>query len=231
MCNERVRLGLILVVVCEVAAQTPQFLTADIHATTNIRETRGRSLPNGDIAVLNTTLKDLVTVAYEAQEGTVVGASGWMASEHYDLIAKAPPGTSMDTVRLMLRPLLAERFRLAVHVEPRMTTVLALVVAHPSAALRKSSTPGAPVCTVLSGAVGRQCSNLTMAELARQLAIWPGTKASLPIVDRTGLDGGYDFQVIEGPAKLDPLGLKLEQRRQPIPVVVIDHAEPIRAGK
>src|SRR5215831_17068444 len=97
----------------------PRFVTAGIRPSKEIRESRGRFLPNGDVAVLNTTLKELITVAYSLQDNMIAGGPPWIAIDHYDLIAKAPPNTPMDTLRLMLRALLAEKFKLAVHTENR----------------------------------------------------------------------------------------------------------------
>jgi uncharacterized protein (TIGR03435 family) len=222
------------------AQQTPRFMTAEIRVSREIRESRGRFLPNGDVAVLNTTLKELIAVAYEAQEGTIAGVSGWMESEHYDLIAKAPPNTPMNTLRLMLRPLLSERFKLATHTEQRTMPVLALVAAKPSARLRASATPGAQSCRWVGDApqnTQRECRNLTMADLALQLPAWNKSKLGRPVVDSTGLKGPYDFTLnwrepgTTLTEALDQIGLKLTQRQQAIPVIVVDHAERIGAGK
>jgi uncharacterized protein (TIGR03435 family) len=217
------------------AAAQPRFETAEIRPSKDVRESRGRFLPNGDVAVLNTTLKELITVAYEAQEGTVVGASGWMASDHYDLIAKAPANTPMNTLRLMLRPLLADRFKLSVHTENRVMPVLAVVVAKPSPKLRPSAGSGPQSCAWLSSVAGRECRNLTMSDLALQLPIWGLTKVGRPVVDLTGLKGAYDFTLdwktnTTVPEALDQIGLRLEQRQAAVPVVVIDRAERIGAG-
>jgi uncharacterized protein (TIGR03435 family) len=219
-----------------IAEQAPRFQTAEIHASKDIRESRGRFLPNGDVAVLNTTLKELIAVAYEAQEGTIAGVSGWMESEHYDLIAKAPPNTAMNTVRLMLRPLLAERFKLTVHTEQRTMPVLALVVAKPSSALRPSSASGTQSCAWAANATERQCRNLTMPDLALQLPVWARTKLGRPVVDVTGLKGAYDFTLnwksdTNVPQALNQIGLKLEERQHAVPVIVVDRAERIGAGK
>jgi uncharacterized protein (TIGR03435 family) len=215
------------------AQPAPRFSSAEIRPSNDIRESRGRFLPNGDVAVLNTTLKELIAVAYEAQEGTIAGTSGWTETEHYDLIAKAPPNTPMNTVRLMLRPLLGERFQLAVHTERRVQLVLALVVAKRVATLKPPATPGTQSCR-WTGAppdrLQRECRNLTMADLALQLPAWTKTKLGHPVVDSTGLPGAYDFTLSwREPGTtiteaLDQLGLKLEERRTAVPVVVVDRA-------
>jgi uncharacterized protein (TIGR03435 family) len=212
------------------AQPSPRFLSAEIHPTKNLRESRGRFLPNGDVAVLNTTLKELITVAYEAQEGTVFGASGWMETEHYDLTAKAPPNTPMNTLRLMLRPLLAEQFHLAVHSEQRTIPVLALALTKRSPMLKPSAAAGQENCAWSNPGAGElTCRNLTMADVTLQLPTWAKTKLPRPVIDRTGLSGRYDFHLTlrEGGISpvLDQLGLKLEERQQAIPVIVVDRAD------
>jgi hypothetical protein len=102
----------------------------------------------------------------------------------------------------------------------------------------------------------RECHNLTMAEFVKQLPGWGGIGIDLPVVDQTGLKGAYDFQLEvglpvgrpegggeggrggngpshaiadSGPtifAALDQIGLKLESRKMPMPVIVVDHVEP-----
>jgi uncharacterized protein (TIGR03435 family) len=239
--NKKVRFTLVILsAALAIAQHTPRFLTAEIRLSKEIRESRGRFLPSGDVAVLNATLKELVTVAYEAQEGTIAGTSGWMESEHYDLIAKAPPNTPMNTLRMMLRPLLADRFKLGVHAEQRTMPVLALMVSKPSSRLRASAGPGAQTCRWVGDAprsTQRECRNLTMADLALQLPAWNKSKLGRPVVDSTGLKGPYDFRLNwrePGTAlteALDQIGLKLTERQQPIAVIVVDHAERIGAGK
>jgi uncharacterized protein (TIGR03435 family) len=222
------------------AQSTPHFETAEIHLSKDVRESRGRFLPNGDVAVLNTTLKELITVAYQAQEGTIAGVSGWMETEHYDLIAKAPPNTPMNTLRLMLQPVLAERFQLAVHTEQRMMPVLALVVAQRVATLKPSPVAGSEACSWTGAApdhLQRECRNLTMADLALQLPTWAKTKLSRPVVDLTGLKGTYDFTLnwrepgTTVPEALAQIGLKLEERQHAMPVIVVDRALRPGAGK
>ncbi len=85
-----------------------------------------------------------------------------------------------------------------------------------------------------------------MAQLAEELPAYGGLYVNHPVVDATGLEGGWDFVLSWSPPHLvkggeagaDPngaitiidalekqLGLKLEARKQAMPVVVIDHVE------
>ena len=208
----------------------PRFLTAEIHPSKDIRESRGRFLPNGDVAVLNTTLKELITVAYSLQDNMIAGGPPWVATDHYDLIAKAPPSTPMDLLRLMLRSLLAERFKLAVHTENRTVPVYALVIAK-SPPMLAAARPGGGAQDCRWNGANRECRNLTMADLALQLPAWSKSKLDRPVVDLTGLKGAYDFTTVwkDGATASDAvaqLGLKLDPRTHAVPVIVIDRALP-----
>jgi uncharacterized protein (TIGR03435 family) len=94
----------------------------------------------------------------------------------------------------------------------------------------------------------RECHNLSIEEFAKELPATGGIGIFLPVADQTGLKGTYDFQFDVGtirrsgadsPGVLpDPLdtdgpniftalrkiGLKLESRKVPMPVIVIDSA-------
>ena len=90
----------------------------------------------------------------------------------------------------------------------------------------------------------RVCRNTTMTELAKALPGWGGIGIDRPVVDLTGLKGEYDFQLEisrprpnkpgfaedTGPTIFDALahlGLKLESRRAPMAIIVIDHVERV----
>jgi uncharacterized protein (TIGR03435 family) len=55
----------------------------------------------------------------------------WVATDSFVIQAKAPDDPTEDQMRLMVQSLLADRFKLAVHFETQLTSVLALVLAKP----------------------------------------------------------------------------------------------------
>jgi len=74
---------------------------------------------------------------------------GWVMSERFDIQARAAGNPTKDQMRLMMRTLLADRFRLAVHAEVREVPVFAFVLAKPgkTGAQLQPHPPDAPCLT------------------------------------------------------------------------------------
>jgi uncharacterized protein (TIGR03435 family) len=247
-----------LVISCAAFSQqgvgTPTFEVADIKPSVGDSPNGGkiRILPGGQIELPEITIKNLIMVAYGVQEDMITGGPGWMDSDHFDIIAKTPPNTPRDQLRLMMQPLLAERFKLAIHREDKQKPVYVLVVAKNGPKLAKSA--GGPTqCKwnpVANGMIERECRNMTMRDFADSMPGWGMARIDLPVVDMTGLDGAFDFKLqwavpggggdadkADGAnAAPDPIGatvfdamgqigLRLEPRNRPVSVVVIDHIE------
>jgi bla regulator protein BlaR1 len=157
-------------------------------------------------------------------------------------------------MRLMMRSLLADRFKFAFHMETRQVAVLALVVAKPGkTGPRLTPHPADPPCeanlppacnSILGlppGVPGRSRlggRNVTIALMADMFS--QRTDPGRPIIDATGLHGKFDFQIEfvpeaktesdpDGPrfeqALPDQLGLRMESRRSPMAIMVVDHIE------
>ncbi|HLW75331.1 MAG TPA: TIGR03435 family protein [Bryobacteraceae bacterium] len=167
-----------------------------------------------------------------------------VAEIFYDILAKAE-GDRVPTqaeFRAMLRQLLADRFNLKLHREPREMPVFALTVAKNGPKL-KPGAPDAPPARFL--AAGRNwrwiAPRATIAELVAELN--HNAFLERPAFDSTGLAGTYNIELTYTPAtppnKRDPepddlsiltaledqLGLKLEPGKRSIEVLVIDHIE------
>jgi len=158
----------------------------------------------------------------------------------FDIQAKADHPVPVEQLRLMLRTLLAERLKLSLHREMKNMTVVAILVAkggpklHSSEKEEMTLTPASEIFDF----------HFQGALLAR-LDEWLYGFVPYLIVDETGLPGRYDFDLnvgqyqdlaMPGPGgridltagvnkAIEPLGLKLQQRRRPVEVLVIDHAE------
>jgi uncharacterized protein (TIGR03435 family) len=218
-------------------AQSPEFEVASIKAS---RADSGSSFSfqNGKVAVTNASLLALVQRAYDLGTSRVVGPS-WLDSDRYDVLAKSQPGVSDSDMRPMLQNFLKDRFRLSVHWDKKEMPVYEMVVAKDGlkikpfdpAHLQQEFKPGRGGMSMIMG-VG------TMTKLAKSIS----GSAGRPVIDKTGLEGQYVYQVTfdslsaQSESASDPapdffaaveqqLGLKLESKRAPVEVLVIDHAE------
>src|SRR5262249_41963417 len=88
--------------------------------------TRGGVVRAGRYEFKQVTMLDLVANAYNLEADKVLGGPSWLELDRYDIVAKAPASANNDTAKLMLRALLADRFKLVVHNEDRPTTFYAL---------------------------------------------------------------------------------------------------------
>src|SRR5262245_57126748 len=84
----------------------------------------------GRLTAQNVTLRMLVMTAYDKQPFQIVGGPSWQNQNKFDITAKAEDGSAgLDQMRIMLRGLLAERFKLKAHAETREVPIYALVLA------------------------------------------------------------------------------------------------------
>jgi uncharacterized protein (TIGR03435 family) len=170
-------------------------------------------------------------------------------ADRFDIAAKVPAGATPEQVPLMLRGLLAERFHLSFHRENKTIQIYALEAGKSGTKMNESlkeGAEGAPSearCTrsfaAREGAtLAAVCTRMTSADIAQQVqALAPGYFRDGPVVDLSGLKGVYDFKLewitageanngAPGPTMLDAvqdqLGLKLERRKQPMEILVID---------
>ncbi|HYW48468.1 MAG TPA: TIGR03435 family protein [Bryobacteraceae bacterium] len=210
-------------------------------------------LPGGQLSVRNVTMKQIIAGAYNVGDYAISGGPGWLDSDRFDIVAKAAPGTSEDNLRLMAQTLLADRLKLAVHRDQKTMSVYALVVAKRGSKLQPS--PGGSGEADCNGRGGRlTCTRMSMADLAEALPRMAPRYIDMPVVDLTELKGVYDFTLewsplggrggagrgTDAPATADAppstifdavqdLGLKLEGRKHPVTIIVIDHIERIPA--
>jgi uncharacterized protein (TIGR03435 family) len=199
-----------------------------------------------------------------------------METSHFTIVAKAPnsgigaPGRDggretappIGVALMMLRSMLEERFKLVTHKEDRPTTVYALTAPKGEAKLKKPGSSDRAGCKPDPGAIPTSasgtpmlavtCLNTTMEDLVKNLRQFAGPALDHPVIDATGLQGGWNFTLIFTPpgpalpanapaggaaAASDPggitifeafdkqLGLKLEKGTHSLSVIVVDHAE------
>lgn len=181
----------------------------------------GDFLPGGRVQLRNVTMKQMITAAYKLQQDMVEEGPAWLDSDRFDIVAKADPKSSIDTLRLMLQTLLAERFKLAVHPDKKVAPVYALVMGKGGPKLTQSASGDAAKkdCQrhgTPAGSIEMACTGLTMADLAERLPDAAPAYVDLPVVDLTGLKGAYDLKLSwTGRAALE--GKKKDDDGNPIP--------------
>jgi uncharacterized protein (TIGR03435 family) len=146
----RIAVATIVLAAGLVHAQAPQPATFEVASVK--RNMSGDSTmrfqvpPNGTVAITNSPLRMLITVAYEIElltdrfrlvdaSNSVLLRGGSLSDElsapRFDVQGKAPDGSQPGQQYAMLRTLLAERFKLRAHKEARPTPVYAMTVARP----------------------------------------------------------------------------------------------------
>jgi uncharacterized protein (TIGR03435 family) len=174
--------------------------------------------PGGVLVVVNNSLRNIVRNAYSVQNFQIVGGPDWFDTDRFDITAKAAADAPPDQLLLMMRDLLADRFRLRARKEARDTPVYALMLARADKRLgpklRSSAVDcQAQVAAAIAAARGGGASaapavgtprcgtrsvpgtmtgvGVSMSDLARNLS----PPAGRVIVDRTGLTGAWDLEL------------------------------------
>jgi uncharacterized protein (TIGR03435 family) len=149
-----------------------------------------------NILTINTTLNDLITMAYDIHARQVKGGPAWLDSDKYDLTVKpdVPGQPNVSQIKIVIQKLLADRFQLKFHREKQELSVYAITQLSTGAKVNKSDADpnGLPALFFGRAPHGMTFSvrNATMAEVAGTLQ---GTLLDKPAVDQTGLTGKYDF--------------------------------------
>jgi uncharacterized protein (TIGR03435 family) len=200
----------------------------------------------GRLTARRASLKGLICEAYHLQYYQVSGGPAWIGDEEWDIDAKAERSSSPDELRLMLRALLADRFKLAVHTTTKEMKVYALVLEKEGRKPKETKEdsvaepPQKPGVRHFHGSLNELAGvlsiQLTMAMPTDPTVPSRATGAPTPVLNQTNLDGVYDidFDLADAGADTfaawqralhDQLGLKLEARRAPVEILVVDHAE------
>jgi bla regulator protein blaR1 len=155
----------------------------------------------------------------EQRASIVAHLPKWVATDNFEIHARASGNPTKDQMRLMMQSLLADRFKLAIHFETQQVPVLALVLVKPGLMGPKlrPHADGPPCDAVVPTSANRldvfphECSvyglfmqpthmflagsrNTTMELIAASLTSLPGG-VDRPVVDQTGLSGKYDFRI------------------------------------
>lgn len=265
----------------EVASVKPSSPPANGRVRGNMRGGPGTPDP-GQITFTNVTLANALLRAYNLNNYQLA-APGWLSTERYDIAARIPAGTSKEQFEGMLQRLLVERFRIVLHHESREFQGYELAEGRGGPKLKPSaatagSNGGAPEpetapqtdaggfpildrpgLVIMEGLRGKAVISYLTAKAQPLSALVErlSKEFQMPIVDRTGLGGKFDFTLEFAPqppgavtpvspdslpaapdesgpnllnAVQQQLGLRLNARKIPVDVLVIDRAERIPAA-
>jgi uncharacterized protein (TIGR03435 family) len=196
-------------------------------------------LPGGErLRAANFPLLWLIGEAYHVPNRQISGLPEAMSRDSYDIEAKAENPVSREQMMVMLQHLLEARFKLAVRRETKEMKAQVLVVAKGGAKLDENR-DGADFFLDRIGRSKFSFHNVPMTIFANALSAWVDDT----VVDQTGLKGTYDFELMvmlersDNPqdsnaasvysALQEQLGLKLESRKGPVEMLVIDHIEKL----
>jgi uncharacterized protein (TIGR03435 family) len=265
----------------ESPASAPQFEVADIKPNNPKDLPTGCSSvlvqPGGRVRI-DMTLKGLIAESFgDISPDRIAGGPKLTNPTCWQIEAKAPVeeggaagwngpvwnGLDIDSMRKMLGALLAERFKLAAHTEDRPVEGYAIMPGSPK--LRKANALDRAGCREGPAADGKDprilnpvasrlvtCRSMTVTQFAAELNKDPFR--SRPLVDRSGIEGRYDFTINFSPASVfgsigfpdasageaasipdgatsilealkGQLGLRVEAARVTAPVLVVDSVE------
>ena len=260
-------LGLIVIATATLTAQSAPPATLEAFDVVSVKPNRsqvnpyGGFVPNGFEAVA-ATAQQLISLAYGVSVTQILDAPSWIRTEFYDVTARTGRSAPASPASMtgMLQRLLAERFKLVAHREQREAPVYALSIARSDgrlgsrltvapldcdsrAATAPPGTPGLSICGIDRGPGMSAGRTMTIAQLSGVL----GSIVGRQVVDRTGLQGNYDWDLSWTPTPGEPgprsepaaggdgvsifaaiqeqLGLKLESDRGVIDALIIERIE------
>jgi len=214
----------------------------------------------GRFKATSVTVRMLIRSSYGLQDAQIVGGPQWITADRYDIVATGDVGDSPalpvvhagapSRLQLMVRALLADRFKLIVHGEQRQAASALLVLAsddrrlgpglrrsevdcvqRAAATRRATSVPPTQTrpdeCGDSRGLGSLSLRGRPIAQLANSLSNVVGR----PVIDRTGLAGNYDVDLTWASeqnmftAVGEQLGLRLVMQTNTIEVLVVDRVE------
>ena len=171
------------------------------------------------------------------------GAGSWLDGDRFDISARSTGPVTVDQLRVMLQALLMDRFKMEVHRQTKELQAYVLTVGKGGPKFHESDTPG-------ESAIEPQKERMAISVLRTPIAQLTDMLSRLlqtPVVDSTGLTGRYDVTIDAGKYLEDlkppagggipdvvsvlmrgiqeELGLKLESKKMPLELIIVDRAE------
>ena len=202
------------------------------------------SIANRRITFANASLSDCLKFAYGLLSDEQLAGPDWMKSKavRFDIVGEAPEGARREDFPAMVQRLLAERLNVALHHEQRVLSYMALVKGPHGVRMKPPESEAA--ATTPSGRGKIDTPHMDMQRLAMLLSRFE----RVTVVNETGLTGLFQFRLEWTPddprpagpdagdapslytAVQEQLGLRLEKRKGPIDVIVVDRADQVPEG-
>jgi uncharacterized protein (TIGR03435 family) len=179
-------------------------------------------------------MRQMIQQAYGLQDYQYSGPA-WLENDRYYLEGKAETNDP-NQLTLMLQNLLTERFKLVVHRESKPVSGYALVVAKSGLKIKPAEGEGR---NFNSNKTRMRVTHSNLFEFAKYLS----NEIKQPVADETGVKDAFTFelqyaQLLPGgdetadttlptifTALTEQVGLKLEPRKVPVEVLIVDRAE------
>lgn len=221
------------------AASLPRFEVASIKLNVSNDTGSRNDLSGGSVIFRNYVLGGILQTAFNVDR-LALEAPDWLYSERFDITAKVPDATaSLDERRQMLQALLIDRFGLVFHHERKVRAGLGLVVAKNGPKIQPVADIGGHNNDNRPGQMQRL--RTTIGDFASALSYI----LRRPVVDETHMEGRYNVVLTytpelgtdvpsaasDGPSIFSAieqqLGLKLEPRKVPVDMFVVDRCQKI----
>jgi len=188
----------------------------------------------GRFHMTNVPMRMLLEWAYDLKDYEISGPDWIKIDERYEVIAKAAGPAPESDVRQMLQALLLDRFQIKVHRERKDLPVYVLLPGKGEPKVKEAAAGVEP-----SGR-GDGSNVVFTAQPISRFTFMLSRRMDRPVLDMTGLKGRYDFTVdtsglgfngrepeVPGGTSIftavqRDLNLKLEARKEPIQILVID---------
>ncbi len=186
---------------------------------------------DGSLTMRNVSLRMIIEDAYDLKRYTLT-APAWLDTQRFDITAKVGTKVKHEELQQMLQSLLTERFELKAHREPREISGHALLPAKNGFKLKPAEGNGSSINSSRgAGKAKAACKHVSMSRLADFLS----NRVDRPVVDQSGISDAYDFTLEWSPdqnaedagpsiftALNEQLGLRLEPRKLPVSILVVD---------
>jgi uncharacterized protein (TIGR03435 family) len=244
-------LRLAVIVALDVTALIAQDIDAPAFEVASVKPTgrppvsgsAGWTASHGSFTARDAWVRGLIAFAHGVRAALIHGGPAWVDTEQFDVIAKAErTDAGEDQMKAMLRTLLADRFKLAAHRETRELPIYALTVGKSGPKMQEAQ-DNEKTYASFAGKGHFVCTRVNILTL---IIVLSNTLAA-PVHDETGLTGFYSFslewtdplsqrpgngaqQAVDSPPDIfkavqEQLGLKLNAKKGPVDILVIDYIE------